>query len=227
MGFPHQSIYLGVLLGAVEKSLIPYTDAFDEGYQLFQRTTSTTVSQAVNQLAIRFAAGDDQLAQLVRKDQDLSLENERLDKLLVEAASKEPSERDPNNEQQIRNRLQAIADERAQIETTLSQQFPDYAQLAKPKPLSAQETQHLLADDEALIVFDFHGLTGYAAVFTRSSTGVFQLKATARDLEAQIRTLRASLDDPSRLTWTHRTLYIDQYLVRLPNRSHPKSACPS
>ena len=146
MGYPHQSIYLGVLLGAVDKSLIPYTDAFNEGYQLFQRTTSTTVSKAVNQLAVRFAAGSDRLAKLVRKDQDLSLENERLDKLLVEAASKEPSERDPNNEQQIRNRLQAIADERAQIETTLSREFPDYAQLAKPKPLSAQETQQLLAD---------------------------------------------------------------------------------
>jgi CHAT domain-containing protein/Tfp pilus assembly protein PilF len=193
MGHPHQSIYLGVLLGAVEKSLIPYTDAFDEGYQLFQGTTSSTVSKAVNQLAIRFAAGSDQLVQLVRKAQDLSLESERLDKLLIEATSKEPSQRDPNNEQQIRNRRQAIADERIQVETTLSQEFPDYAELGKPKPLSAQETQDLLADDEALIVFDFHGLTGYAAVFTRSSTGVFQLKATARDLEAQIKALRTSL----------------------------------
>jgi CHAT domain-containing protein len=94
----------------------------------------------------------------------------------------------------MRTRLQIIAEERAQIETTLYREFLDYAQLAKPKSLSAQETQQLLAEDEALIVFDFHGLTGYAAVFTRSGTGVYALKATGKDLETQIKTLRGSLD---------------------------------
>ena len=133
------------------------------------------------------------MAQRVRKDQDLLFENDALNKLIIEAASKEPFSRDSVGELQIRERLRAIASERAQIETTLSKQFPDYVALAKPKPLSVRETQELLADDEALIVFDFHGLTGYAAVFTRSSTGVFQLKVTAKDLEAQIKTLRASL----------------------------------
>jgi CHAT domain-containing protein len=123
--------------------------------------------------------------------------------MILEVASKEPSQRDPTNEQQIRNRLQVIADERAQIETTLAQQFPSYAELANPKPLSTQETQELLADDEALIVFD--GLTGYAAVLTRHSMGVSQLKATPRELEeleAQIKTLRASLTDASQFNVT-------------------------
>jgi hypothetical protein len=90
-----------VLLGAVEKSLIPYTDAFDESYQLFQRTTSSAASKAVNQLAIRFAAGDGRLPELARKNQDLARENDRLDALLLEAASKEPAQRAPDNEQQI------------------------------------------------------------------------------------------------------------------------------
>jgi tetratricopeptide repeat protein len=66
MGFPDQPTYLGVLLGAVERSLIPFNDAFDEGYQLFQQTTSSAASKAVNQLAIRFAAGDDRLAEIPR-----------------------------------------------------------------------------------------------------------------------------------------------------------------
>jgi hypothetical protein len=49
-------------------------------------------------LAVRFAAGTDDLAQLVRKDQDLSAENERLDKDLVVAVSKPPNQRDANRE---------------------------------------------------------------------------------------------------------------------------------
>jgi CHAT domain-containing protein len=143
---------------------------------------------------VRFAAGSDKLAQLVRKNQDLALENEHLGKLLIEAASKEPSERDLNNERQMSNRLQAIAGEHAEIETTLSQQFPNYAQLVKPKALSVYETQQLLAEDEALNVFDFHALTGNAAVFTRSDARVFGLKATATTIEVVIKTLRGSLE---------------------------------
>jgi len=133
-GFERKSLYLAVLTGASAKSLVTNADAFNEGYQVVQRATSSAASQAVNQLSVRFAAGSDQLAQLVRRDQDLSSENERLDKLIIEAASKEPSKRDAAKEQEIRARLQLIASERAQIQTTLYQQFPDYAALAKPVP---------------------------------------------------------------------------------------------
>ena len=197
-GFPEKSTYLAALTGAVTKSIITDADAFNEGYQIVQRLTSTAVSNAVNQLAARFATGNDQLAQLVRREQDLSVEIERLDKVIVEAASKEPSRRDAANEQQIRNRLQAAGNLRAEIDTALHQQFPNYAALTKPEPLSVQETQQLLADDEALIVFDFDRQS-YAAVFTRSDAQAFELKITAGDLAAQIRVLRNSLNFGPRL----------------------------
>ena len=106
-----KSTYLAVLTGAAHQSSISNTDAFSESYEVVQRATSTAASKAVNQLAVRFAAGNDQLAQLVRKDQDLSFENDALDKLIVEAASKEPFSRDAVSEQQIRDRLRAIASE--------------------------------------------------------------------------------------------------------------------
>ena len=191
-GFEQKSLYLAVLTGASAKSLITNADGFNEGYQVVQRATSSAASQAVNQLSVRFATGNDQLAELVRRDQDLSSENERLDKLIIEAVSQEPSKRDATKEQDVRKRLRLIASERAQIETTLYQRFPDYAALAKPEPLSVQETQELLADDEILIVFDFDRQS-YAGVFSHSQAGSFVLQITAADLEAQVKALRASL----------------------------------
>ena len=122
----------------------------------------------------------------------ISVFAERLDKLIIEAVSKEPSKRDAAKEQDVRNRLRLIASERAQIETTLYQRFPDYAALAKPAPLSVQETQQLLADDEILIVFDFDRQS-YAGVFSHSQAGSFVLQITAADLEAQVKALRVSL----------------------------------
>ena len=191
-GFEQKSLYLKVLTGASARSLITNADGFNEGYQVVQRATSSAASQAVNQLSVRFATGNDQLAELVRRDQDLSSENERLDKLIIEAVSQEPSKRDTTKEQDVRNRLRLIASERAQIKSTLYQRFPDYAALAKPAPLSVQETQQLLADDEILIVFDFDRQS-YAGVFSHSQAGSFVLQITAADLEAQVKALRVSL----------------------------------
>ena len=188
----YKSVSLSVLFGSQSRALITPNESLEASYRIIQRSASSAAGAAVSMLAARFAARNDQLAQFVRKDQDLSFENERLDKLIVEATSNEPSKRDFTNEAQIRDRLQAIASERSQIEKTLYQVFPDYATLAKPVSLSVQETQRLLTQDEALIVFGF-GRSSYAEVFTRSDARGFELKITAKDLEAQVKTLRTSL----------------------------------
>jgi CHAT domain-containing protein/Tfp pilus assembly protein PilF len=193
-GFERKWVSLSALNWAAYQSLIKSTDALNEGYQVIQRGTSSAASNAINQLSVRFAAGNDQLAELVRKDQDLTSENERLDKNIVEAVSREPLKRNAAEEQKIRDRLQAIATERTQIEATLRQSFPDFAALAKPAPLSVQETQTLLADDEALIILDFDQHS-YAGIITRTSADGGELKITPQDLEVQVKSLRSSLID--------------------------------
>jgi tetratricopeptide (TPR) repeat protein len=119
-----QELYLDVLTGALAKSLVLKTDAIDESYQVVQRATSSSASSAINQLSVRFAAGNDELAQLVRREQDLSGENDSLDKIMIAEVSKEPSKRVGAKEQQIRDRLKSIAAERAEIQLSLDHRFP-------------------------------------------------------------------------------------------------------
>jgi CHAT domain-containing protein/tetratricopeptide (TPR) repeat protein len=191
-GFPKPQVYLPVLVGAVSKSLLTAADAIDEGNQIIQRTMSSAASSAINQLSARFAVGNDLLAQLVRRDQDLASENDRLDKSIIEAVSQEPSKRDASKEQQIRDRLQTIAAEREQLQTTLYKSFPDFAALSKPTPLSVQETQALLGDDEALVILDFDQRS-YGVLITRTSADGGELNVTVKDVEAQVKAVRASL----------------------------------
>jgi CHAT domain-containing protein/Tfp pilus assembly protein PilF len=192
MGFQRKSVYLAVLSGASGMSLLTNADALNEGYQVVQREKFTAASQAINQLAIRYAAGNDGLAQIVRADQDLAAEAERLDKLILEAISKEPSKRNTVGEQKVRDRISAVAVERTKTETLLRQRFPDYAEFAKPQPLSVQETQRLLGEDEVLVVFDFDQRS-YAAILTRSEAAAVELNISAKDLEAQVKAVRSSL----------------------------------
>jgi CHAT domain-containing protein len=191
-GFPRKSVYLAALTFASAKSIIKSDDAFDEGYRLVQRESLSAASSAINQLALRFAAGNSQLAALVRAEQDLASESERLDALIVEAVSKDTSKRNSANEQKMRDRLEFIASERTEMQKELYRKFPDYAALSKPSPLSVKETQALLTDDEALVVFDFD-VRSYAGIFTRSQAGNVELNITAKDLDAQVKAVRSSL----------------------------------
>ena len=67
--------------------------------------------------------------------------------------------------------------------------------LSKPQPVSLPETQALLADDEALLVFDFDAKS-YAWIITRTDADWKELKISGQDLDAQVRALRAWLTDP-------------------------------
>jgi CHAT domain-containing protein len=197
-GFAKKQVYLAVLVGPVSKSILTAADAIDEGYQVIQQTMSSAASKAINQLSARFAVGNDHLAQLVRREQDLASENERLDKSIVEAVSLDPSNGDAAKEQGIRDRLQAVATERAQIPIRLDQTFPDFATLANPAPSSVQETQAVLEDDEALVILDFDQRS-YAVIITRTSADGGDLNITAKNVEAQVKALRSSITDEAKV----------------------------
>ena len=175
--------------------------AIAESFDVVQRAASTAASAALSQLGVRFAAGSDDLAQLVRKDQDLSGENERLDKNLVAAFSKPPNQRDTNQEAAIRKRLGEIADERAEVGRILAQRFPDYAALSKPQPLAVSDVSSLLTDDEALVLFDLGKRTNidasYIWVIDRSHAVWNTIDAKSEDWQTKIAALRASLDPSS------------------------------
>jgi hypothetical protein len=145
-------VALRVLFGASGESLIAVNDALDDGLNVIQRASQTAAAGAVAKLAVRLAADTDSLAEMVRQDQDLAAEAERLDKMILAAVSEEPSKRDIATEQNIRGRLSAIAGRRDALAKILANEFPDYAALSNPQPLNARDIQALIADDEALVV---------------------------------------------------------------------------
>ena len=145
---------LPVLFGAQAEKLIPADEAVDDGLNVVQRALRTSAGEALNALAARFSAGGGRLAELVRKDQDLANEAAALDKAIIAAVSKEPSRRDAAAEQKIKDRIAAITQERDDLGKVFAREFPDYAALSRPEPLTVKDIQPLLAEDEALVVVD-------------------------------------------------------------------------
>ena len=73
-------VAFAVLYGSQSENLISPKQALDASYAVLQRSISSAAGEAVSKLAARFAAGTDELAQFVRKDQDLTGEADRLER---------------------------------------------------------------------------------------------------------------------------------------------------
>ena len=185
---------LAVLLGAQRQPLMPLEKALDGALNAIQRGTQSSAATAVNKLAVRLAAGTDRLAELVRRDQDLSSEAETLDKAIVAAVSKEPSKRDLAAEQRSRNRLAAIAVERAGLQKTFTAEFPDYAALSNPLPITATEIQALLSAGEAMVVFAVADKESYVIAITRERFDWKPLPSGAEALSSKVAAFRRGLN---------------------------------
>jgi CHAT domain-containing protein len=166
-GRAQSAVVLPVLIGAERNRLIAPEAALDGSLNVVQRAAQTSAASAINKLAVRLAAGSDRLAQLVRHDQDLALEADGLDKAIIAAVSKEPSRRDAASEQRTRDRLAAIAQERDALKKVFASEFPDYAALSNPLPLTTKEVQALLSTDEALVMFSAGDKESYVFALTR------------------------------------------------------------
>jgi tetratricopeptide (TPR) repeat protein len=187
-------VALPVLFAAQRQQWMPAEQALDDALNAIQRGTQSSAAAAVNKLAVRLAAGSDRLAELVRRDQDLAAEAEALDKTIVAAVSQEPSKRDNAAEQRSRNRLAVVSTERATLQKSLAAEFPDYAALSNPLPMTAKQIQALLSGDEAMVLFAVADKESYVFALTRESFDWKPLPLGAEALSQKVAAFRHGLD---------------------------------
>ena len=189
----NKSIAFAVLYGSENQKLIAPIEALNASYTVLQHSVSSAAGEAVSKLKARFAAGTDELAKLVRKDQDLTAEADHLDKSITAAISKPPAERNTAIEDQIRKRIDEIKSKRDNLQNVFIQRFPDYVALSKPQPLTIEQTQALLTDDEALVTIDLDK-SSYVWVITKDRVEWKELSVSAENVSKKVRILRDGLD---------------------------------
>ncbi len=162
-------VHLRVLQAAGTAGLLRRDFAVEASFQAVQQGRKSAAAAAISSLAARFAAGTDALAALIRAEQDLAVESEKLVRALVEAASVEPSRRDLAAERRTRQQLETVNAERQRRNQELVARFPRYAALNQSQTLTLQDVRSLLEPDETLIVYDFDTVSfGWAISKTRS-----------------------------------------------------------
>jgi CHAT domain-containing protein len=110
-------------------------------------------------------------------------------------------------EEQIRKRIAEINSERDKLQDVFNQRFPDYVALSKPQPLSVEQTQALLADDEALVTIDLDKKS-YVWVITKERAEWKELFwVSAEDVSKSVETLRTGLNPNASKPFDHNLAY--------------------
>ena len=186
-------IALAVLFEAQRRQIMPLEQALDEALDVIQHGAQSAAASAVNKLAVRLAAGSDRLAELVRRDQDLAGEADALDKAIIAGLSRQGS-RDPAAAQRGRDRLAAIAGERAGLQKTLAVEFPGYAALSNPLPLKAKEIQALLSGEEALVLYALADKESFVVALTRDASDWQRIPLGSDAITSKVAAFRRGLD---------------------------------
>ena len=142
----------------------------EETYTATQWAFQSSAASALAQMAGRFSKGDGELSRLVRERQDASASWQRLDKELIAARSTSPEKRNAAAEQALLSRIAETERRLTELGGFLAKDFPEYAALAAPEPLSFKATQELLRTDEALILFANDQSETFIWVVTRTDT---------------------------------------------------------
>jgi CHAT domain-containing protein len=166
----------------------------DASFAVAQLSEASSAGQAVAGMAARFAAGTDTLGAMVRQRQDLADRIAQVDGAITNAAAQARAQRDVAAEAALRTTLERQQQELAALDQRLVRDFPAYAELVNPQPLTVAATQKLLSADEALLVYVTGAAETWLWVVRPSSAALLHLDVNAGELVNEVRALRARLD---------------------------------
>ena len=145
-------------------------------------------------MSTRFESGGGALASLVRERQDLAAAWRDKDKALLDALSNPEGQQDRVSTDALRKQIAEIEGRLNAIAARIDKEFPDYAAVAHPKPLTAEEVQKLLGADEALVFFLVGPNESYVFALTREGFEWRTISLGEKNMAAKVAAFRRGLD---------------------------------
>ena len=165
-----------------------------EAFEIGQWTIHSSAASALVQMASRQAKGEGALSQIVRERQDLEGEWHAADARLNAAVARG----DVEAASELRRQLNELDRKFEDCDARLVRDFPDYAELANPKPLSVAAVQALLGTDEALVTWLVDPVSynseSYVFALTRDGFEWATIELDKKALADKVESFRRGLD---------------------------------
>jgi CHAT domain-containing protein len=166
-----------------------------ETIALAEAIRGRSVQLAMAQSSARMLIQDRALAELVRKEQDLSKQISAQLGTLNNALALPSDQRDENAVKALNVAINKLRNERDRLRVDIAKQFPNYANLADPKIPSVDEIKATLKPDEAFLSFYFGRNASFVwAVPKEGKVAFASIQMTYGDIGSKIQKLRKSLE---------------------------------
>jgi len=164
-----------------------------EAFEISQLARASNVGQSVGQMAARFARQGDELAVLIRQQQDAIDLLSRNHQTLLMMAGRPAGQRDADYERKLRNENAELEARLDQHEQAINKQFPQYQTLVGQQPMKVAEVQSALSADEAALIYTVAEKQTYAWVIRKNRIDFFKLAIDRAGIETQVSFLRSKL----------------------------------
>ena len=184
--------YIAVLVGADGQGV---DGAAAETFRLASMIRGQSVQRALSASSARTAAGNPDLADLVRREQDARKQIGSLFTLQADMVSIPTDQQDPDALLELRTRIDRLRGARAALMEEIEVRFPDYADLINPKPATIEQARAALRPGEALIATYVGEERTYVwAVPYRGETAFAAVPLARVHVAAAVADLRRALD---------------------------------
>jgi tetratricopeptide (TPR) repeat protein len=172
----------------------PTDELTAEAFAAAQLANVSSAGTALSRMAARFAAGNDDLANLTRERQNAINGWRALDKNLLKSIGRPPGKRNEILERNLRKQLKELDARLGNLDERLSTKFPEYAALMSQQPLPLSEAQDLIGSDEALVTYLIDEKESYLWVVRKNKAVFLTIEMKGADLISAVAELRKSLD---------------------------------
>jgi CHAT domain-containing protein len=194
------SSYIG-LLAAIEGSPLAREAGIDpiaESFRVADIARAGAVQRAVGANAARAAARSPALAEVVRAQQEAKRQIRALYEELADVLS-EPGDRANGKVAELSSRIEASRRLRDALTARIEKEFPTYAELIDPKPVTVEQARAMLRPGEALITtLVTRDRTFVWAMSQRGPIAFAAAPLGAKAIEETVATLRRALEHQAR-----------------------------
>ncbi len=166
-----------------------------ETFRLADTIRGHSVQHALAAASARATVKDAALAELVRREQDLTKQVNAQLGTLNNVLALPPTERDEQGVRAIYASIDKARGDRDRARTEISRRFPSYADLIDPKPPTVDNIKDTLRQGEALLSFYFGREASFVWAVPKNGPVAFaSITASAGEIETKVRELRQALE---------------------------------
>ena len=185
--------YLGVLSRSFEKN--PNSKLVDEAFVLGDLARSSNVQRALSASTARANITDPRLSKLVRQEQDLNQQIVFLTKFSKELAMQPANEQLPQIQAKMKLDIEQLRKDAKYASKLIALDFPEYAELVNPKPISLEKIQKMIKGNETLVTWFIGTKSSYVWAVNQQGTPLFKsIPIGQKEVRSNVNQLRKALD---------------------------------